>query len=171
MLLLASDHHTQTRPQRDTTRMLRSAAGSFASDKQCLERARGWVRARLNRTPHAPALDVIVVAMNEATSNAVEHTASGQPGGSFTITMTWDDATLRLAVSDQGGATFPTRDGTEAGETLDDLAENGRGLSVIETLSSRWGWQPTAFGTETWFELDLPVAAPGGPPRLRVVSA
>ncbi|MEO5875014.1 MAG: ATP-binding protein [Streptosporangiaceae bacterium] len=162
MLQLISDHRTQPRPRYDTSRLLRAASGSFSSDRQCLERARGWIRARLNRTPHASALDGILVALNEAATNAIEHSTSGKPGGSFTITLTWDDATLRVSVSDQGGSTFPTSssatDDEPEGDPIDDLVEHGRGLAIIEAMSSRWGWQSTAFGTETWFELDLPVA-------------
>lgn len=31
--------------------------------------------------------------------------------------------------------------------------EDGRGLAVLAALATRWGWQPTATGKSTWFEL------------------
>lgn len=31
--------------------------------------------------------------------------------------------------------------------------DNGRGLAIVEAVAAAWGWQRTAFGKRTWFEL------------------
>ncbi|MHB1488562.1 MAG: ATP-binding protein [Acidimicrobiales bacterium] len=43
-------------------------------------------------------------------------------------------------------------------------ATNGRGLQIVEDLSSDWGSEPTEDGKVVWFELTVPVDSSTGAP-------
>lgn len=59
-----------------------------------------------------PAADDVLLAASELATNAVLHSASSQPGGTFTITAEVSDGEhVRIAIRDQGGvrAVHPPR--------------------------------------------------------------
>ncbi|MGB0100833.1 MAG: ATP-binding protein [Nocardioides sp.] len=78
----------------------------------------------------------------ELVSNALEH-----GGGSAVLDAKVDDQCLHVAVADDD----PTIPEPHYGE-LD--AERGRGLMLVNALSSRWGADPGDPGKAVWFELD-----------------
>jgi hypothetical protein len=53
---------------------------------------------------------------------------------------------IRVAVRD-GSSAHPL-----ARPLQDDIA-HGRGLPLVEALSSSWGWHSAGFGKSVWFEL------------------
>jgi anti-sigma regulatory factor (Ser/Thr protein kinase) len=96
---------------------------------------RGFVRLLLDE--HSRTDDVLVVA-TELVTNALRHTASGQPGGMFSVGITsWHDVIV-VSVRDQGGPNIPTFRPVQ--ETFDTLSETGRGLFTVDAYSSRWIW-------------------------------
>ena len=84
-------------------------------------------------------LDDVLLAVDEMVVNALRHTRSGEPGGSFTVEIRrWSDAKepdlVAVAVLDQGGP------GEPAATDADELAESGRGLRTVSLTAASWGW-------------------------------
>lgn len=127
---------------------LRTCATSFASDRQAPKRARGWIRGLLASSCYAPCLDSILTAASELANNAILHSRSGRVGGSFGVLLIWNNETLHVAVQDQGGAHEPTL----ACPSMSN--EAGRGLQLVSSCASRWGWTITSFGAYVWCEFD-----------------
>lgn len=94
-------------------------------------------------------MDTAVLLTSELATNSVQHSISRYLCGTITIVVISVADGIRIEVIDNGGATVP------ALKTLDggDLAENGRGLQMVEMLSAEWGHYSDVAGTVTWFEL------------------
>jgi serine/threonine-protein kinase RsbW len=87
-----------------------------------------------------PALDDVLLVLNELVVNALHHTRSGDEGGRFTVEMRQDVAGVTVCVADEGGPGEPCL--TEPS----DLAESGRGLLTVDTLAAHWSWTGDARG-------------------------
>lgn len=90
-------------------------------------------------------LDDALLLISELVTNSVLH---GVPP--VVLAIECDGAGLHVRVRD-GGPTMPTP------RTADPAAESGRGMSLVDLLSSTWGVEPVADahgpGKEVWFEL------------------
>lgn len=90
-------------------------------------------------------LDDAMLLISELVTNSVLH--GGPP---IVLAIECDGAGLHVRVRD-GGPTMPTP------RTVDEGAESGRGMSLVDLLSSTWGVEPVADahgpGKEVWFEL------------------
>jgi anti-sigma regulatory factor (Ser/Thr protein kinase) len=125
-----------------------------------------WPRVRCQRFPattdqvsHARRLlagildgcqqaDDALVCLSELVTNAVVHSHSREPGGSFTVRAHLDRQRLRVEVCDQGGPWHTTS------RVLPD-EQNGRGLLIVSELASRWGCAGhSKSGWTVWFEID-----------------
>jgi anti-sigma regulatory factor (Ser/Thr protein kinase) len=144
---LLTSHRYDGPPRESVQPMLRIASTSFLTDRQCLHRLRAWVCTRLISAPHGSRLSEVLVCVNELASNAVRHSASGQAGGSFLLSLAWDQASLRVTITDQGGSGQPEL------QLPSDDAETGRGLHVVAGLADRWGFEVTSLGCQVWVEL------------------
>lgn len=82
-----------------------------------------------------PALDDVLLVLDELAVNALRHTRSGWDGGQFTVDIRMDAAGVIVRVTDEGGTREP-RVGA-----ADELAESGRGLLTVEALAATWSWQ------------------------------
>jgi two-component sensor histidine kinase len=89
------------------------------------------------------------LCVSELATNAVLHSNSGQPGGSFIVrAAVHGDGRLRIEVTDQGGPWAPRPD-HDAG--------HGRGLLIVGRLAANWGITGDGLTSRTaWFELDCP---------------
>ena len=96
----------------------------------------------------ANGTEVALLIAHELVANAVEHGA-----GTPELTLALDDARLRIEVTDHD-ATVPT-----PSPLSDELTERGRGLMLVETLSSSWGVDPSPEGKTVWCEIDLTAEA------------
>ena len=106
--------------------------------------ARWWLADLLRRHHLEHDLHDAVLLASELTTNAVVHGRSG-----FEIAVSSDDGRLRVEVSDADPG-IPQVQWVPAGAT------SGRGLLIVETLSSDWGVTPLEGGGKTvWFELPL----------------
>lgn len=100
--------------------------------------------------------DTAVLLASELIANSLRHSRSGN-GGHITIHLIAVPGGIRIEVADQGGASTPVLGFARSREPdLAELAENGRGLELVDALASRWGCGNDATGTVTWFELALP---------------
>ncbi|NKZ05967.1 ATP-binding protein [Actinomadura latina] len=87
-----------------------------------------------------PALDDVLLVLDELAVNAIQHARSGEDGGRFTVDVNMDVAGVIVYVTDQGGPGEPTlRNPAE-------LAEGGRGLLTVDALAASWSWTGTPRG-------------------------
>jgi serine/threonine-protein kinase RsbW len=129
---------------------------SFPGEPRQVSQARSWV-ARL--LPACAPLDDLLIFTSELATNAAAHTRSGQPGGQFTVEVTWTPRTARVIVGDQGSDEVPAT--AAAGGEQDAYLENGRGLLLIDMMSAGWG---TAGDTDArWLWANVNWRAQGGP--------
>lgn len=110
-----------------------------------VSRARRLAEERLILWGCAPDIrDTVTLIVSELVTNAVVHTASGH----VVCELREGEEQLRIAVRDEGGAADPRI--RDCGEE-----ERGRGLVLVEALSSAWGADSTGHGTArvVWAEL------------------
>jgi serine/threonine-protein kinase RsbW len=111
--------------------------------------ARDHVRELLSGTPR---VDDMLLITSELVTNALQHTPSGGPGGSFEVRLTGladpESGWCRIAVRDDGHASRPERV-----PSPEELAESGRGMLIISQLASDFGSRSTPEGTLSWAEI------------------
>lgn len=103
--------------------------------------ARHLVRDVLAKSPCVDDLELIA---SEFMTNAIWHTASGQPGGVFTLTIHVGARWASIEVTDTG-------DGSWQHEL--ESHEHGRGLSIIAILAERFGDETDESGRTVWAEV------------------
>lgn len=92
-----------------------------------------------------PAADEAVLCLSELVTNAVLHSASARPGGTFHVHVSLRAGMLRVEVEDGGG---PWRTAT-TGDVL-----GGRGLIIVDSLARNWGITEYGPGRRAvWFEI------------------
>lgn len=114
-----------------------------SADETATRSARALVRGLCATASVGPrAVETAVLLVTELVSNAIQH-----GGGSALVDADVDGSRLRVCVADSD-----PRLPSAALAAID--AERGRGLLLVEALSSRWGATPRADGKSVWFELD-----------------
>jgi anti-sigma regulatory factor (Ser/Thr protein kinase) len=109
---------------------------------------------RTHGIPESLVADAILV-LSELMSNAVRH-ADPLPGTRVRVAWTLTGGSLEIAVSDGGGRGRPHSEMPSVTST------SGRGLGIVEHLSSRWGVRTNEpVGSTVW--ATLPVTANGTP--------
>jgi anti-sigma regulatory factor (Ser/Thr protein kinase) len=87
---------------------------------------------------------LVVLLADEVVTNAVVH---GE--GPIELAVDSNEERVKVTVRDRSEARpvpgVPTRH-----------AEDGRGLSIVQAVASRWGVSPTEPGKSVWFEVDRP---------------
>jgi anti-sigma regulatory factor (Ser/Thr protein kinase) len=98
-----------------------------------------------------PAIGDATLVVSELLTNAILH-ARPLPGARVLVAWALRERSLEVAVSDGGAMTRPRT-------TRPSLSSiGGRGLTIVENLSWRWGVLPNDFGLTVWAVLP----APGG---------
>lgn len=109
-------------------------ARAFPGTASQVRAARQFVAGLLDGSPFR---DDAVMILSELFTNAVMHTASGQPGGMVVVQISGGRHGLRIAVTDHGSRAQPViRDPATAANP----AENGRGLYLAASLASQLTW-------------------------------
>ncbi|MFC6087046.1 ATP-binding protein [Sphaerisporangium aureirubrum] len=104
----------------------------------------------LLRVAGGPYGDDVALLVGEVTANAVKHSDSGRlPGGTVRLRVYGDGRAVRVEVIDEGSATTAPR----IPERTDPLVEGGRGLWLVQELSSAWGWRQDGAHRVVWFEI------------------
>ncbi len=101
--------------------------------------ARDLVRAALEGMTSAVDRERVVLAVSELATNATLYS----PAGPFRVTLDVDGAGVHLAVADCSND-LPIR------RTVGPEASSGRGLAMVEALSSCWGVERSASGKCVW---------------------
>ena len=95
-------------------------------------------------------IDTVELLVSELTSNVVKHT-----GGRASLRLTRTNNVIRIEVCDAKPTQVPIE------RDVDVAAESGRGLLLVSTLATSWGYERSNQVKCTWAELDLePLAAP-----------
>lgn len=86
--------------------------------------------------------ELAALCVSELVTNAIEHSWSGWPGGSVTVTLRAGQAPgdLRITVTDDGSMGPDVGPWLWPGPETGRPAESGRGLSIVDALTSGcWG--------------------------------
>ena len=103
---------------------------------------RRLVRAFFAVSPRINDLELISA---ELATNAIRHTPSGAPNGTFTVTIQREPGRARLEVRDLGTGAWSSdlNDG-------DEMADHGRGLGVVAALADEAGRDEVGHGQVVW---------------------
>jgi anti-sigma regulatory factor (Ser/Thr protein kinase) len=123
------------------------AAARFDRSMRSPRAARHFVGDVLERWGRAECIDDAMLVVTELATNAVRYAAS-----SFTVLLSRGDGTVRVAVRDDSRTAPHER---QVGAT----ATSGRGLTIVDGVSRRWGHELLEDGKLVWAEL-----AGGDPP-------
>lgn len=109
------------------------------------------VRHRLTEQMRAAGLAPVVVddallVVSELVGNALRH-ARPRPDGSILVGWRLGGRGLTIEVTDGGSPSAPEV------RTAQAWATSGRGLAIVQALTSTWGVRPGAPGTTVWAEL------------------
>ena len=100
----------------------------------------------------SPAIGDATLVVSELLTNAILH-ARPLPGAQVLVAWALRERSLEVAVSDGGSMTRPRT----AQPSLSSIG--GRGLAIVEYLSSRWGVLASDFGLTVWAVLPAPAGA------------
>ena len=104
-------------------------------------RAREFLRAASCVSHHSEVVEDAVLLVSELVTNSVVH--GGPP---VIVAVDCDGDALQVRVRD-GSPVVPARRTAGHGE------EGGRGLALVDTMSSAWGVGPQPDGKHVWFVL------------------
>jgi anti-sigma regulatory factor (Ser/Thr protein kinase) len=146
------------RAQRTTTHASRSleaepvpdgalaATYSVAADPRAVAAARHFVVGALSSWGvDADTVDRATLCLSELVTNAMIHTDAG-----CELRVVLDRGVLTTTVRDGGSSVIVDLSTV----TVDPLAAHGRGLQLVDTLSTRWGSELDAVGMTVWFVLE-----------------
>ena len=102
----------------------------------------------------AAAIGDAALVLSELLSNAIRH-AGPLPGCTVRVAWTLAGGSLRVSVSDGGGLTRPRAERSSVS------ALGGRGLAIVEHLSSNWGIRSSGGRMTVWAVLPAPGAGAG----------
>ena len=121
---------------------------AFPGSAEYVHEVRWWTQKALGAVP---GVELVVLVASELATNAILHTASGEPGGMFTLHLAMFTNRWQVRVDDQGGPKTPQR--AVVGEDQD---EAGRGLTVVAALSSTWGFVGDEYARGVWADVLMP---------------
>lgn len=111
--------------------------------------ARAFIARTVSLQPGIDS-DAATLLTSELVTNAIQHTKSGEPGGTVTVVVVGVPGGMLVEVVDNGSPGAPIVRG-------DLYAAEGHGLYLVQQLASQWGYLRDAAGTTVWFHL------PAGP--------
>jgi anti-sigma regulatory factor (Ser/Thr protein kinase) len=113
------------------------------------------VRAFLARVlAGCPAAEDVILMADELVTNALQHTKSREPGGTFGVrVLVCHGEWVRVEVADAGGrwARPGSVDSSGCDGAADGYRPGGRGLHIVEVLSAAWGVAGDQAGRTVWF--------------------
>jgi serine/threonine-protein kinase RsbW len=136
-------------PAMQPDRLTVLATDWFRGEAPAVGQAREFVRGILGLG--WPGLDDLLLMVSEVVTNAVRHTASGDSGGHFDLTISAAGHAVRIAIADGGG---PSEPHLRNGDAEPDVLTSGRGLRIVEALATRWGHTGDELGRVVWFEVE-----------------
>ena len=124
---------------------------SFPGQHSQIRQARHFIAAFLHGCP--AAADAVLLA-SELCANAVTHSASGQPGGTFTLrAQAARDGRVHVEVEDQGSSWNGNIH----------AATSPHGLFLLQQLAAGYGTRRAEHGWITWFTIASAPASRNAP--------
>ncbi|MEU2119467.1 ATP-binding protein [Streptomyces sp. NPDC016459] len=122
------------------------AAKSLKAEESSGVRVRGFTRTVIDQWGVATGEETVVAVAWELAANAIQHVLRGQedpalPGRAWLGLVRRDEAVV-CAVTDCSPLPPIPR-------TLEPMSGHGRGLYLVDRLSSHWGWSQSSSGTKT----------------------
>jgi anti-sigma regulatory factor (Ser/Thr protein kinase) len=121
----------------------------FPGRVESVPEARTWARDLLAGRVEDSVLDDVLLLLSELATNAVAHSDSGRTAdGRVTVYVARLPGAVHVEVTDEGSDTsapavrVPEADG-----------DGGRGLWLVESLSTEWGFHPDEPGRSVWFRV------------------
>jgi serine/threonine-protein kinase RsbW len=114
---------------------------TLAGRPERVQVARAFIEGVLG--PGHPCGDDAALLASELFGNSLRHSRSALPGGTVTVTVTARAGAIRVEVADRSGPGVPELRAAGAD------AEGGRGLELVESLASGWGWRQRGGQTVT----------------------
>jgi len=127
--------------------LTRSCEWAFPGRREQVREARALLAAFL---ADCSAADDAVLLVSELAANACAHTASGHPGGTFTV---------RAEICPGGGIHAEIEDQGSGWDGDIAVAESPHGLYLLRELSDDCGTRPGEDGWITWFTMLSPQQA------------
>ena len=115
---------------------------TFPGTAERIHEAREWASEILGA---AYGAGVALLVLSELATNAVRHSASGQPGGTFTLHLGIFTDGWQVCIADSGGTDVPR------------VHAGGRGLAIVAALSSKWGVHGDHRARNVWADIPMPV--------------
>jgi serine phosphatase RsbU (regulator of sigma subunit)/PAS domain-containing protein/anti-sigma regulatory factor (Ser/Thr protein kinase) len=144
----AADMKSRARPVADSSeRPPHTASTKLRPEALASSSARRFLRSLLDRWSLLELSDVAELCVSELVTNAVLHARTP-----IEVDVRAGRGVLHVEVRDRGGHRIDLPAPKEPGETL----ESGRGLYIVQALSSATGVRAGGHGTSVWFELNLP---------------
>ncbi|TDQ54433.1 ATP-binding protein [Actinorugispora endophytica] len=141
-------------------------ATAFVGAPEQVGAARRWLSGVLGHTPetHVPddVRDAAALLVSECAANAIQHTHSGRPGRSFSLSVRVDPGRVRVEARNR--RPYDALSAPRARRAAPD-EENGRGLALVRAFAAEWG--PLALEHGVFFTLTWqpdPGPDPGGTP-------
>jgi DNA-binding NarL/FixJ family response regulator len=128
----------------------------LAADVRSSAGARRFMEETLRRWQCGDVLDIVNILVSELVTNAITHAKSEAE-----VTVLLTPTSIRIEVTDTG-------EGTPQAKELVHEGTSGRGLAIVDVMSSAWGVEPRERGKTVWFEvprLDQPEFTPVQGPR------
>lgn len=131
------------------TRATLDKAWDLTADNSEVAPARHYIRGLARQVlGHGERADDLELAASEVLTNAVMH------GGGHTIAVKvfTTGSALRVEVRDSGRSDSPHIPDAP-------INDNGRGLTIVEAFTDRWGAKREADHTLVWFEVDFEISS------------
>ena len=125
---------------------LHPAEHRLAAEPRSVRAARRVVSEAVGDALPEGELEGVLLATSEVVTNAVEH---GAPPIDLRVAAA--DSRLRVEVRD--GSPLPPR--MRHGEPAGASDVRGRGMTIVDRVTDRWGVEELSDGKAVWFELDL----------------
>jgi len=123
---------------------LRVFASTYPGTPEHVSQVRADLRRGLGGCPIA---EDVILCVSELAANAVLHSNSRKPGGTYTVRAeSCPGANVRIEVEDDGGPWI-----TSAPDPA-----SGRGLDIIRALAAEWGITTGPAGRAVWARINWP---------------
>ncbi|MFI7338424.1 ATP-binding protein [Streptomyces sp. NPDC050085] len=126
---------------------------AFLAEPEEVAGVRRLIRERLRLWGLHSIVEGAQLCVTELVSNVITHVGRGTP---VTLASSMNGTFARFEIHDPDTRALPTLlDATSE-------SEGGRGMTLVDAMSDRWGVQLRADRKVTWCELATDVASPGG---------
>jgi len=124
---------------------------TFPGRAECLSEVRKFTLRLLGDVPGVETVELVV---SELAGNAILHSDSGCPDGSFTLHLKALNDRWLVRVDDAGGMKEPRVRSVDS-----DVDESGRGLALVAAVSLEWGVVGGRDARAVWATIPVPIPA------------